>query len=598
MGSRWWRTWSSWALGAALLGSASGARAEHAEHAEGRGCGLQDEELSPVLRAAASAQRISWRHPSLKPRAPEKLQLLGINDFHGRLSEGLRVANRPVGGAAVLAAYLRAEQASFAGTTLIVHAGDHVGATPPESALLQDEPSIEFLNLLTNRHCRSWAGFDPLCNVVGTLGNHEFDEGVAELLRLIEGGNHAKGPFLSDPYPGVNFAYVSANVIDEASGQTLLPPYAIKQVGRERLALIGAVLEATPSVVTAEGVRGVRFEDEADAINRVVQRLQRRGIEAFVVLIHQGGFQTSYSGSTLPEAGAPGGAIAEIVSRLSSAVDVVVSGHAHAFSNALLANAEGHPILITQAFSSGTAFGDIELSIDGATHDVVEKSARIVTTYADEGPGLTPAADVAALVERATTAVAPQVSRVLGEAAVALTRTQSAAGESALGNLIADAQRAAQGSELAFMNPGGIRADLDAGPITWGELFTVQPFANDLVRMDLTGAQVLALLEQQWSNPTQPRFLQVSGLTERWDGARAVGQRIVEVRVAGAALDPARSYSVTVNSFLAGGGDGFAVLTQGTNRAVGQVDLDALVTYVEAASGPISAAIEGRLSTP
>jgi 5'-nucleotidase len=452
------------------------------------------------------------------------------------------------------------------------------------------------MNLLTNRYCGRGPALDRLCNVVGTPGNHEFDEGVDELLRLIEGGNHARGPFLESPWGGARFSYVSANVLDSASDETLLPPYVIKEVQGERVAVIGAVLKGTPSIVTPEGVAGVRFVDEAEAINAVVDKLTRRGIHSFVVIIHQGGSQPSFTGTTPPAGAAPTGAIREILTRLSSEVDVVVSGHTHSFSNALVPNAEGHPILVTQAFSSGTAFGDIELVIDRRSSDVVEKSARVVTTYADEGPGLAPAADVNSLVASADARVAPQVQRVVGQSSAALTRTQSSAGESALGNLIADAQRAALQTDFAFMNPGGIRADLDQGPISWGELFTIQPFSNDLVRMTLTGAQVKALLEQQWSNPASPRVLQVSGIQVVWDPAAPVGSRVVALTQAGAALALDASYSVTVNSFLAGGGDGFTVLTQGTERVVGLVDLDALVRYVET-RGSVSAAIEGRIQT-
>ncbi|HEX6240892.1 MAG TPA: bifunctional metallophosphatase/5'-nucleotidase, partial [Polyangiales bacterium] len=450
------------------------------EHAEDCAHAVEGE-LSEVVRKLAEAARVAWKRIDVPRERTVKLQVLGINDFHGRLAQGLLVANRPVGGAAVLASYLRAESAAFDGTSLIVHAGDHVGATPPNSALLQDEPAIEVLNLLANRYCGKGLLSAPRCNVVGTLGNHEFDEGVDELLRLIGGGNHAKGPFLESRWRGARFPYVSANVIDAESGDTLLPPYSIHDVQGERVAVIGAVLEATPTIVTPQGVAGVRFVDEADAINAVVSKLTKRGIHAFIVTIHQGGSQPSFTGSTGSGSAAPSGAILEILTRLSSEVDVVVSGHTHSFTNALVNNAQGHPILVTQAFSNGTAFDDIELVIDRRSGDVVEKSARIVTTYADEGPGLTPAQDVASLVAAADARVAPQVERVVGEAASAINRAQSAAGESALGNLIADAQRSAMGTDFAFMNPGGIRADLDQGPITWGELFTIQPFSNDLV---------------------------------------------------------------------------------------------------------------------
>jgi 5'-nucleotidase len=261
----------------------------------------------------------------------------------------------------------------------------------------------------------------------------------------------------------------------------------------------------------------------------------------------------------------------------------------------LVQNAHGAPVLLTQAFSASTAYGDIDLAVSRKSGDVVEKSASIVTTWADEGSGLSPNSQVAAIVAAADERVAPLVNRIIGTAATALTRAENPAGESTLGNLIADAQRVTTNAQLAFMNPGGIRADLDAGEITWGELFTIQPFSNDLVSMDLTGAQIDQLLEQQWTATSQ-RILKTSGLTYTWDALRPVGDRVVEVRDAsGQLLTPAATYRVTVNSFIAGGGDGFTVLTSGTNRVVGSVDLDALVTYVAALPQPITVGIENRI---
>mgnify|MGYP001609142844 FL=1 len=340
---------------------------------------------------------------------------------------------------------------------------------------------------------------------------------------------------------------------------------------------------------------GVRFLDEAEAINSYVPGILARGVRTIIVLIHQGGTQASYPGSTSPTSGPVSGEIAEIVSRLDPEIDVVVSGHRHAFTNTLLPGRDGAPILVTQSFSAGTAYSDIDLLIDPVTKDVVAKSASIVTTFADEGPGLTPDPEVGALVAAAESAVAPLVNTVIGAAAQEILRVQNAAGESALGNLIADAQRSAMATDFAFMNPGGIRADLAAGEVTWGELFTVQPFGNSLVRMDLSGQQVTYLLEQQWVNQPFPRILQISGLTYTWDNARPAGGRIVEVRKDGVPIAPEAIYKVTVNSFLAAGGDNFTVLVQGTNRVGGPIDLDGLIAYVQARPQPFSAAVEGRI---
>jgi 5'-nucleotidase len=524
---------------------------------------------------------------------PLRVQILGINDFHGHLSPGLEVKGRPAGGAPVLAAYLRDEEASFAGATFIVHAGDHVGASPPESALLQDEPSIAFLNALGNTSCKPGKP-GAACNVIGTIGNHELDEGSAEMLRLVRGGNHARGPFLGS-YQGAAFPYVSANLLSAATGEPLLPPYVLRRVQGISIAFIGALLEGANRVITPQGASGLRFADEADSINTHVRALKAQGVETFVVLIHQGGHQHHYDGRTRPGARIPDEEIRDVVSRLDEAVDVVVSGHAHSFSNALLPNAAGRPTLVTQAFHSGTAYADIELTLDRKTRDVLTKTARIETTFADAGPGLFPAEDIALLVERARQRVAPLVDRQVGHSLVAIAREPNEAGESAMGNLIADAQRAAVNADVALMNLGGIRADLDAGPVTWGELFTVQPFANEVTRMELTGAELLALLEEQWSPSGKAKILQVSGLRITYDPERPAGKRIVEVLVGGAPLEPKRVYTLAVNSFLAPGGDGHGQLAKGRNRTVGPVDLDALTRYVEASPQPFTRTIDGRI---
>ena len=558
----------------------------------------------PAARALAE-KRVSWRDQQAMRDPLVRIKLLGINDFHGQLSTGRLVAGRPVGSAAVLASYLKTAAANAHDGHFLVHAGDHVGASPPASALLQDEPSIMFLNQLANGHCRHvdvsrgpWnlSYLQPHCNVVGTLGNHEFDEGVSEVIRLLDGGNHPNGPFLEARWRGARFPYVSSNVVDADSGQPVLAPFTIRWVNGVPIGFIGAVLEETPTIVTPAGVAGVRFLDEATVINQYARLLRLIGVRAIVVTIHQGAFQTSFTGPTPPDVNTGlTGAIVDIVRQLRDDVDVVVSGHTHGFTNALIANNNGKPILVTQSFSASTAYSDIDLALSRRTHDVVEKSAVVVTTWADEGPGLTPDTAAAQLTAAAEQSVAPLVNRVVGVATSDITRAESPAGESALGNLIADAQRIRTNAQFAFMNPGGIRAELLAGEVIWGELFTIQPFGNDLVSMDLTGAQIRALLEQQWQQAS-PRILKTSGLTYTWNAANPVGSRIVEIRDAQQnLLGDATVYRVTVNSFLASGGDNFTVLVQGTNRVVGPVDLDALVVYVEGLPQPFSAAIEGRI---
>jgi 5'-nucleotidase len=503
-----------------------------------------------------------------------------------------------VGGAAVLASYLNAAQAGKEDRTFVVHAGDHVGATPPASALLQDEPSISFLNLLANRHCTYRYPTNPKCNLVGTLGNHEFDEGKEELLRLLDGGNHFTGPFLEDPYRGAKFPYVCANAVRTADREPLIDPYVIKKVRGIPIAFIGAVLRQTPTIVTPTGVAGISFLDEADAINRYVVQLKAKGVRSIGVLIHQGGRQTTYPGPTQAGSSVVNGPdVQAIVHRLDDEVDVVVSGHAHSFTNALLKNHNGKEILLTQAFSASTAYTDITLEIDHTSRNVVTKSASIITTFADAGPGLTPDSEVAQLVTQAEQAVAPLVNQVIGQAASDILQAGNPAGESALGNLIADAQRAAVRADLAFMNPGGIRADMRAGEVPWGELFAVQPFGNSLVKMNLTGQQVYDLLNQQWAPPQPfPRILKTSGLTYTWDNDRPASDRVVEIRKNGMLLDRSASCSVVVNSFLAAGGDNFTVLLQGTNPVGGPVDLDALIVYLQTLTQPFSVAIEDRIT--
>lgn len=569
---------------------------QHDERSEGR-----------AFREKAS-NRITWRDERWRQDPVVRVKILGINDFHGQLSPRA-VGTRPAGGAAVLVSYLKSASAGVQ-DSLIIHAGDQVGASPPNSALLQDEPAISVLNALADDSCRQVpprsyhlperlvANLFARCNVVGTFGNHEFDEGIDEALRLIDGGNHPKGPFLESPWRGARFPYVSSNVVDATTGDPVLQPYVVRKLDHGvRVGIIGAVLKETPTIVTPTGVAGLRFLDEADAINSYVRKLKQEGVQTIIVTIHQGTRQTGYEGPTDPARQDVVGPIADIVRRLDDEVDVVISGHAHGFTNALFANQHGKPILLVQAFSASTAYDDIDLTISRKSGDVVEKSAAIVTTWADQGPGLSPDVKVAELVAAADARVAPLVTRVVGVASSAITRAENAAGESALGNLIADAQRVSGGGVFSFMNPGGIRDDLNAGETTWGELFAIQPFANDLVSLDITGTQIKQLLEQQWQGQTTPKILKTSGLTYTWDAARPVGDRVTSIADgAGVALNPTATYRVTVNSFLAAGGDGFTVLASGTNRVVGAVDLTALVDYIAGLTQPFTAQVEGRIT--
>ena len=575
-------------------------------------CAGPSRNAAPAPAPSAAPAPVATAAPPAAARPPTVLaRILTINDFHGQLTPATS-GGRPLGGGAVVAAYLKAAAAERPGAALIVHAGDLVGASPPASALLQDEPTVALFNLLGNERCRRldeppsaeataaasaaaddgldprWTPWlDPGCNLAATSGNHELDEGRAELLRLLQGGDHKAGPFLERPWRGARYPTMAANIADAASGRSFLPPYVVKTLGGVRVALIGLTLREAPEALTPAGVVGLTFLDEAETANRWVAALRARGVRAFVVLLHQGGRQAPYAGPTRPD---PGGAdldaVARIVSRLDGDVDVVVTGHDHSFTNTWLPNRDGKPVLVTQSFAKGTAYAQIDIELDPVSGDVTAASAAIERTWGDAGPGLAPDPDAAALVAAATERVAPLVSQVVGTAPVSLRARADAAGESSLGDLVTDAQLAStRGAQVALTNPGGLRADLSAGQVTWGDLFAVQPFNNDLVAMDLTGAELLRLLEQQWRSTDDPRHLSVAGLSYAWSRAAKPGAKVRQASVGGQLLDPRATYRVVVNGFLASGGDGFTVLAEGRRRLMVGQDLEALVAYVKALPG-------------
>lgn len=489
------------------------------------------------------------------------VQLLGINDFHGQIDNYRTVSGRKVGGAAYLAAYLKDFEKENK-NTLLVHAGDAVGASSPTSALLQDEPTIEVLNKL---------GFD-----IGTLGNHEFDEGVDELERLIYGGSHE----VTGDFEGASFPYVAANVVDKQTGETILPPYEIKRVNGMQIGFIGVVTQETKSIVLPSAIEDVKFTDETAAINRAVDELKGQGVESIVILAHNPANSDYDGGNTSGEA-------INIAQTVDDEVDVILGGHNHAYANTMVDDK-----LIVQSYSYGTAFSAIDLVIDPKTKDIVEKEARIVTTYHDE---IEPNQDIKQMVDGYKKEVAPLINRVIGNSAEAITTEIDESGESSLGNLIADSQREAMNTDIAFMNPGGIRADLNAGEITWGELFTIQPFGNILTQMTLTGEQIRAILEQQFSE-NSTTILQVSGLNFTWDRNAPIGNKIIQVTDKnGVPLIADQEYTVAVNNFLATGGDGFTKFKEGTEQVVGPVDLEAIVNYIERLSRPVKAPETNRI---
>jgi 5'-nucleotidase len=549
--------------------------------------------------------------------APVPVKILAINDFHGQISNAQKIGSANVGGAGVLAAYLK-KAAATQPNTIFVEAGDLVGASPASSALLQDEPTIMLMNLLASSSCAAMpppaaqsggvdrfdALLDPACNMVGVPGNHEFDEGVTELMRLLGGGNHPKGPFLRSPWGGARFPLVSANIW-KANGELLFRPYVIKVVGGVPVAFIGATLTSTPTIVPPAGVAGLTFGDEADAINGQVKRLQGLGIHAFVAVIHDGAHtQSFYAGPTDPAKPGPSEDLVGLVSRLDADVDVAITAHTHGFTNALLKNAGGKDVLCVQAYHAGKDYADIDLTIDPATDEIVTKTAHIVATYAS---AVTPDPDAELLRTMAEAAVAPIAGQVVTTTTAVISKTANAAGESPLGDLVAEAQRNAMGADIGVTNPGGLRADLPIScatggcSITWNDCFTAQPFSNQVMKITLTGQQIHDLLEQQWAGckgQTSTRMLPIAGFTYAWSASGSCGTRVVPGSVKlkdGTPIDVARSYVVAANSYLTGGGDGFATFLSGKSLTPGPIDLDALITYLRRAPAPIVPAIDGRV---
>jgi 5'-nucleotidase len=559
------------------------------------------------------------------PGAAARVKLLAINDFHGQLTPTKPIAGRPAGSAPVLAAHLRAAMAGSEDRTILVEAGDLVGASPAASALLLDEPAVAFFDLFANSSCGRMpppshqAGgpdrfaplFDPGCNLVGVPGNHEFDRGVDELVRLLAGGNHPSGPFLEDPWRGARFPVVAANVRTN-SGGLLFRPYVVKSVDGVRLAFVGAAQRHTPSMVSPAGVAGLAFGDEVDGINAQVPQLQRLGIHAIVAVVHDGGAgQAHYAGGTDRLATTPSAELKRLVARLDPDVDVLVSAHTHSFANLVLPNAGGRDVLVVQAYSAGTAFADIDLTVDRAGGDVLAKSARIVTAFADTG--LAPDPDAARLTAAAEAKVAPLTRRVVARAAGVVGRAPDAAGQTPLGQLVADAERAAvKGAEFAVTNAGGIRADLPSAcpappcPITWGDCFAAQPFRDRIVPVSLTGSELQQVLERQWGAPGErTRMLQVSGFKYAYSESAPRGRKVVPGslrRADGTPIERDAHYLLAVNSFLAEGGSGFGVLADLARRPraartgdVEPLDLDALVSWLERQPPPIAFRGEARV---
>jgi 5'-nucleotidase len=538
-----------------------------------------------------------------------RVQILAFNDFHGNLEPPvgrngliLAAADDPValtadaqasdagvalvqvGGAAYLAAWVAALRA-LNPATVVVSAGDLTGASPLISNLFADEPSVLVMNQL---------GLD-----FEGVGNHDFDRGLPELLRLGRPGC-SLGDCDAGTFPGASFEYLAANVTD-ATGRTVLAPYAIREFSGARIAFIGETLAQTPSVTMAAAIRGLAFGDEAAVANALVPELQKQGVSAIVLLLHQGGTQAP--GSSYDGCRGFSGDLLPILDRLSPAIEVVISGHTHQAYDCVIGGR-----LVTSAASYGRMVTKIDLTLDPSLHRVVTEQARnipVIRTVAPDGA-------VARIVETYEEKARSVTGRIVGYIKDEMTGNARVAGnascETPLGDLIADAMRASTGAEVAFMNPGGIRSDLEARragrpdhAISYADAFEVQPFGNTLVTLGLRGAQIETLLERQFGAHVEPRILQVSaGFSYRYvyDRARQKGA-VSGVRLNGRPIEPDRTYRVTVPSFLAGGGDGFTVLQGGEDRVGGAVDLEALLAYLgteSSAKAPLGLPKGGRIT--
>lgn len=557
------------------------------------------------LGFAALVALVSCTHSTPRSADPVlRISVLAFNDLHGHLEPPMIAIREqvkqvstlvPAGGIAYMASaiqQLKVQNPLHA----VVSAGDMIGATPLISALFLDEPTIEAVNAI---------GID-----FNAVGNHEFDKGVAELERMRQGGceqfTRLKPCLVNKAFPGANFEFLAANVKKD-NGSTLFPAYGIKvfkQGGHEvKVGFVGMTLKGTPQIVTPAGVKGVRFESEAQTANALVPSLKAQGVAALVLVIHEGG--TVQGGPN--DASCPGltGDILPILNELDPAFDVVVSGHTHrAYACDYQKFNPAKPFLLTSAGQYGTVLTHIQLQVDAVQRKVIQKSAHNLTIQSEaftnaagvrivpapELPQFTPQPDVARIVATYKAASAEQAARQITRLPLSITRSATPSGETALGNLIADAQWAATApadkgaSDFAVMNPGGVRADLlvppGGGAVNYGQLFSIQPFGNTLTVKTFTGQLIKELLESQYRQD-RPRVLYPSAqLTYQVDLKQPLGQRISNIRIKGQALQLDARYRVTMNSFLATGGDAFSVFNRGTDVLGGDLDVDALTDYL------------------
>ncbi|CAM5447526.1 bifunctional metallophosphatase/5'-nucleotidase [Streptomyces abikoensis] len=563
--------------------------------------------LAAAAPAGAAAASYGHGHGHGHGRTVD-VQLLSFNDLHGNLeppqgSSGTVTETQadgttkaiPAGGVEYLASSLRTARKGHE-YSITAAAGDMIGASPLMTGLFHDEPTVEALNKLK---------LD-----VTSVGNHEFDEGRAELTRMQRGGCHPKeGCFeKGKTFKGADFPYLAANVTDEKTGKPILKPYTVWERKGVKVGFIGVTTKDTPNVVTEQGVKGLKFADEVETINKYAKELDRQGVKSIVALVHEGGMPASgaynYDCDT-PGAGAGiSGAIVDIAKKVTPKVDALVTGHTHQAYACTIPDPSGAPRTVTSAASFGRLYTDTTLTYDRRTKDIVRTAVKSPRTGNHVVDRTQPkAADMTALIDRWKKLAAPIADKPVGYITADINGRGSEAYEKPLGDVIADAQLEALapadkgGAQIAFMNPGGIRSDLafkasggeGDGVVTYGESFTVQPFTNMMQTKDLTGAQVIAALQQQVSGPNadQPKILQISkGLTYTLDLTKKGADRVVasSVKLNGAAIDPAKTYRVAGNEFLMGGGDGFPAFKEGTNKRVGASDLDVFNAYLAAHS--------------
>jgi 5'-nucleotidase len=543
------------------------------------------------------------------------VELLGFNDLHGAIEpptgSGGLVNGIPVGGSEYLSATikrLRAQYLPIKDRVLTVAAGDNIGASPLISAAFHDEPTIEIENAL---------GLD-----LTSVGNHEFDEGIAELLRIQNGGCHpTDGCQDGDPYNGAAFPFLAANVVDKVSRQPILPPYSIQLVHGVKVAFIGETLLGTPTIVNPAGITTVDFLDEASTANFWARKLRaEKGVEAFVLLLHQGGVQNPAFPPDPSTCASFAGDVTPIVANLDPGFGVVVSGHTHRYYTCSLPNLSGQS-LVTSAGANGILVTDISATLSRSTKKFVAATAQnVLVENSKKNPDGIFVRDptkvdpvVKQIADKYRVAIAPIANRVVGSITASITSAPNAAGESALGDVIGDAQleyTQPAGAQVALMNPGGIRTSLTfedsaggepPGQVTYGEAFAVQPFNNLVVTQTLTGQQLQGVLEQQFAGcfgqGTFNRILQPSAtLTYSYSASAACGSKVTDLAINGTPVDPAASYRVTTNDFLANGGDGFTRLTAGTSRATAPgFDIDAFTSYL-GAHAPVAPGPQNRIT--